>query len=347
MIPFNLQIYPLWISIAAFVVAGAAIAFASVRLSALADRLADLTGMGEALMGGIFLGASTSLSGITASVTAAAEGLPALSLSNAVGGIAAQMVMLVIADISYKNANLEHAAASLENMMQGTLQIIMLGMLLFAITGPELTFWGIHYITPLMFLTYLGGMVIVNSAIKSPMWRPRITRETREDQPREAQGSESHVMRLWISFAATALIVMVSGWLLTQAADSIASRTALSQSLVGGLFVAVTTSTAELITALAAVHRGALTLAVGDILGGNAFDTLFAAVADIFFREGSIYHRATGGIVSLLTLAIIMSGVLLLGLLRREKKGFARIGFESAFVIVIYLVGIALLAGNR
>lgn len=34
-----------------------------------------------------------------------------------------------------------------------------------------------------------------------------------------------------------------------------------------------------------------------------------------------------------------MTGVLLLGMLRRERRGIANIGFESALIFVLYLGG--------
>ncbi|NIQ53654.1 MAG: sodium:calcium antiporter, partial [Gemmatimonadetes bacterium] len=40
---------------------------------------------------------------------------------------------------------------------------------------------------------------------------------------------------------------------------------------------------------MAAVRQGALTLAVSDIVGGNFFDVLFVAAADLAFLQGSIY----------------------------------------------------------
>ena len=83
-------------AIAAFVGLAAVIAVAGTFLTRIADRLADVTGLGEALVGGILLGGVTSLSGITTSVTAAAEGHPELAFSNAIGGIAAQTVFLAV-----------------------------------------------------------------------------------------------------------------------------------------------------------------------------------------------------------------------------------------------------------
>lgn len=56
-------------------------------------------------------------------MTAAYEGYPKLAVSNTIGGIAAQTAFLAIADIDYRKANLEHAAASIANMMQGTLLV--------------------------------------------------------------------------------------------------------------------------------------------------------------------------------------------------------------------------------
>ena len=58
---------------------------------------------------------------------------------------------------------------------------------------------------------------------------------------------------------------------------AIAEKTGISQTVVGGYFTAVATSIPELVTTIAAVRRGALTLAVGGIVGGNMFDMVFIA----------------------------------------------------------------------
>jgi hypothetical protein len=50
-------VWPLGISLAAFVVAAIAIGVAGSRLTRDADDLADVTGLGEAMMGAVFIGA--------------------------------------------------------------------------------------------------------------------------------------------------------------------------------------------------------------------------------------------------------------------------------------------------
>ena len=120
----------LTIALIVFLVCAAVIAIVGTRMTSVADRLADRTGLGEAFVGAVFLGAATSLPGITASVTAAIGGDGQLALSNALGGIAAQTAFLAIADIAWRKANLEHAAASVANMLQASLLVIILALII-------------------------------------------------------------------------------------------------------------------------------------------------------------------------------------------------------------------------
>ena len=329
-----------------FIVSAIVIGFVGFKMAEFADELADRTGLGEAIVGAVLLGASTSIPGITASVVSAIDGFPTMALSNAFGGIAAQTAFLAVADITYRKINLEHAAASVENMMQGSLLIALLGILFLALSGPQISFWGIHPATPILLLSYIGGTRLIYKNRENPMWIPRKTDETRMDVPDENNKMKS-LSRMWISFLISAVLIIAAGWFLTKSAEDIAKLAGLNHSFVGAVLIAVTTSLPELVTSVAAVRRGALTLAVGGVLGGNVFDTLFAAMADVAYREGSIYGAATSKEFIIIGAAVTMTSVLLLGLLRREKKGFANIGFESSLIILIYLISVLLISLNQ
>ncbi|MFW6039954.1 MAG: sodium:calcium antiporter, partial [Gemmatimonadota bacterium] len=149
--------------------------------------------------------------------------------------------------------------------------------------------------------------------------------------------------RLWLRFALLAPVLAGTGWLIAQAGVSLSIRTGLSQTVVGALITAVATSLPELVAAIAAVRQGALTLAVGDVIGGNIFDTLFVAAADVAYRPGSIYHAVPDRVVFLIALTILLTGISLLGFLRREERGIAGIGFESFLILVAFLGGYLLL----
>ncbi len=331
------------INIGIFAIAAFTIALVGVRITKVADRLADKTGLGEAVVGALFLGGATSLPGIVTSVSTAATGHPELSISNALGGIAAQTAFLALADIFYPKANLEHAAASAANLSQGTLLVGLLALPLLAASGPVIAVAGVHPVSLVLPIAYVLGLRLVSRARTQPMWAPKKTSKTRLDAPEEQSGSGSGLTSLWLKLAGYAFVIGAAGYVVGRSGTNIAGLSGLSETVVGGLFTAISTSLPELVTSIAAVRRGALTLAVGDIIGGNSFDVLFIAFADMAYRSGSIYHALTVSQTFIIALTILMTAILLLGLLRREKHGIGNIGFESFLIPILYLGGFCVL----
>lgn len=322
-----------------FAVVTLAIIMAGSRLSKLADNLADRTGMGEALFGILFLAGVTSLPDFAATLSAAVDARPDLAMSNVMGSMAVNLVFLGVGDILYRKANLEHAAASQVNMMLAGLLIVLLTLPLLAIFTPMVSDWGVHPITPVIVAAYLFGLRLVHSAQEKPMWFPKLTRQTVADKPDTR--SSGKLATIWIGFISMAVVTGLAGWLLMESAKGIADQTGLSDTLIGGLLTAVATSTPELVTTIAAIRIGALTMAVSNIFGTNCFNMLVVAAADVGYIQGSIYHdmapvQMTWGLVS-----ILMTAILLLGLMRRETYGIGRIGFESALILGVYAVAIS------
>jgi len=325
-----------------FGAAALVVAICGILMTGLADVIADRTGFGEALVGGVLLGASTSLSGTVTSVVAASGGHPELAASNAIGGIAGQTAFLAIADVVYRRANLEHAAASATNLTQAGLLIVLLSIPLLAGTLPSWTILGIHPATGILVLTYAFGVRLATAARTEPMWRAADTDETRVDAPEDEARSGRPTQLLVAQFCCLGVLVGIAGWLIAATGLQISARSGISETVVGALLTATATSLPELVTTLAAVRRGALQLAVGGIVGGNTFDVLFLALSDVAYREGSLYHEMGTRVQFWTALAVLMTGVLLLGLLRREKHGFANIGFESSVILALYGGAIAI-----
>jgi cation:H+ antiporter len=373
-----------------FALSAVLVATVGMSLARYAKVLARRTGLGQALTGALLLGGSTSLSGITTSVTAAAGGHAELAASNAVGGIAAQTVFLAVADRVYSRANLEHAAASDENMIQGALLIALLALTLLAVNTPPVSVLGVHPMSILLLVAYGFGQRLVYRAQGHDMWRPRLTEFTQREDTGEGHAEQDRsrelgsergpqqdgkhnrkrepdkerernlapnrkrdrhgdradrwpLWRVWVMFGISAAFVGILGYVLANAGALLAQETGLNETVLGGLFTAISTSLPELVTAIAAVRIGALTLAVSDIVGGNAFDMIFLAVADVAFREGSLYHAMGTRPAFLLNLTVLMTAVLLLGLLRRQKHGLWNMGFESILLVLAYGAGFAVI----
>lgn len=328
-------------SILLFAVAAAVIAICGTIMSRVADELADRTGLGEAVVGTLLLAGATSLPDFAATLSAAIDNRPELAMSNVMGSMAVNVALLGIADIVYRKANLEHAAASAANLMQAGLLIAILTIPLIAMALPSVSLWGLHPASPVLVLAYVGGLQLIRRTQASPMWSPRRTAQTVEDTPAQ-EPSRSAALPLWLKFAVLTAVTGVAGWILMEAAKTIADRTALSEGVAGAVLTAFATSSPELATTTAAIRAGALTLAVSNILGTNLFNTLAIAAADVGYRPGAIYQdisalQAVWGLVTLL-----MTAILLLGMVRRQTYGPGRIGFESVLMLSVYGVALVL-----
>jgi len=331
------------LAIVFFLASTLVIAVAGTKLTRTADQMADLTGWGEALFGAIFLGGTTSLPGIVTSVVAAYNGHPQLAISNAIGGIAAQTLFLSIADITYKRTNLEHAAASFANLMQGLLLMGLLSFVLIGVSGPELSIWNVHPLSLAMIVLYVAASRLISKAKDQPMWSPRITLATVQDIPDRRNIENLSLRRVTLQFILLAIVVSGAGYMVAKSGIAIANQTGLSETMIGVLFTAIATSLPELIVSLAAVRQKALTLSVGNIIGGNTFDVLFVAFADIAYNKGSILHAIASDQIFVIALTMMMTSILILGLLHREREGFGKIGWESLMIIIVYLAGNAYL----
>lgn len=327
--------WPLYSLLLSFLLCVILIAFSGTKLAKVAELLAIRTGLGQAITGAVFIGISTSLSGIILSFYTASKGLADLAISNSIGGIAAQTVFLAVADLTYRRANLEHSAASVVNIAQSALLIILLTIPLLAMAGPDYTFWSIHPVSLIMVVTYFFGVRIAGQIKRHPMWTAKKTHLTQDEKTISEDMTQS-LKALLMRFVVLAGLLGSSGYLLAETAIELSDRTGIDDSIMGGFFTSIATSLPELVTTLAAVRAGAINLALGNIIGGNSFDVLFLAGSDVFYRDGSLFHQINQDHISIIGICILMTSFLMLGMIKREKGGFGGIGFESAMILALY-----------
>jgi cation:H+ antiporter len=333
---------PVPAAVAAVVVAAAVIAAIGPRMVRQADRLADLTGLGEAFVGAVLLGATTSLPDIVSTVVPAMNGFPDLAVGNALGGVLGQTAFLAVADLTYRRANLEHAAASVPNLVQGTVLIALLGAVLGLFASPGITVFAVHPGSLLLIVGYAFGLRIVDETTKAPMWEAVDTHETRTDVPDEDEVDRSDLGPLLLRFGVSAVILASAGFALAIGGENLVAEAGLGEAAVGVFITGLSSSLAELVVSISAIRAGALTLAVANVIGGNTFDTLLVVVADVAYRDGSVYAAVGTETMLVAAIAIVMTAIITLGLLRRERHGVGNIGTESAVVLGLYALAVVL-----
>lgn len=100
------------------------------------------------------------------------------------------------------------------------------------------------------------------------------------------------------------------------------------------------TSLPEVSTGLASVRMGDYQLAFGDIFGGNAFLPVLFLLASLLSGEAVIPHAQVTDIY-LTGLGALLSLVYMFGIVFRPTRTIARMGLDSAVVLVLYVVGMA------
>ena len=142
---------------------------------------------------------------------------------------------------------------------------------------------------------------------------------------------------LMFSFAVGAAGIVIAGTFLARGADVIAARTKLGGVWVGTIVVATATSLPEIGTDVAAVRRGAIDLAVGDLFGSNMANMLILGVVALLPAGRDVFRRATLDHALFAALAMIMTSVAALAILIRPEMGIGRLGAVSLLLAVVYL----------
>ena len=113
----------------------------------------------------------------------------------------------------------------------------------------------------------------------------------------------------------------------------------LEASLIGTIFLAISTSLPELVISFASVRLGFLNMAVGNVLGSNMFNLLIIFVADISMRKGSLLENASSKHWTSVGLILILT--FLAGALLRTKSRKASVPV-AASMLILYIAAMAL-----
>lgn len=103
--------------------------------------------------------------------------------------------------------------------------------------------------------------------------------------------------------------------------------------------LAIATSLPELSTGITSARMGDYQLAIGDILGGNAFLPVRFLPATVLAGQ-AVLPAAGRSDIYLTALGAILTVIYMAGLIFRPTKHIARMGVDSLTVLLVYLLGI-------
>ena len=154
---------------------------------------------------------------------------------------------------------------------------------------------------------------------------------------------------LVLIFAIAAGAVWVAGIHLSGSTDVLDTRLGLGEALGGAILLAIATNLPEIAIVVSAALSHSLGIAIGNILGGIAIQTVVLVILDISIgREAALTTRAASLVLGLEGLLVIL--VLAISVMGAQLPGdalFARIEPAALLIAVFWVVGVWLVSRAR
>src|SRR5438128_1600148 len=286
-----------------FVAGAGATWLAGLALSKTTDALDIRLGLGEELGGILLLAVAGSLPEVAITISAAASGNLGLAAGNLIGGIAIQTMVLVLCDFAVgPERPLTFLVGALTPVLEGMLVVLVVsGVLMGALLKPSTAIGGVVSPASLaIVVVWAVGIYVINRVRKDPRWnvtmpgsRPgrRHRRQPHPEQPHPF--ATSSTLRVGAIFGGACLATLVAGFLLEVSGNTLADRAGVNGVIFGATVLAAATALPEISSGIAAVRLGDNALAMGDIIGGNAFQVCLFLVADLVAAKPVLQSAGT------------------------------------------------------
>lgn len=348
-----------------FAVLGAAavvVWLAGTRLARYAMAIAQITGIGQAVVGMLLLGCVTSLPEIAVATSASLANNAGLAVNNALGAVALQIALLAIADaLIGRDTALTHVVADPAVLLQGTMAILMLTLVCGGVMVGDRSVFGIGLWSWALLFTYAVAVTIIARArsawvpleAKKPHTKDRSaelldtgegagTDDERRDDAAEIDAQQP-LRRVVLKTAIAGSAILAAGFLLSRSADAIAEQTGLGANFVGAVLLAFCTSLPDISTVFTSVRMRRYVMAVSEILGTALFNVALLFLVDAVYRGGPVLNEVGrfSGFAALL--AIVLITFYIAGFIERRNRIVLRMGVDSLAVLLIYFGGLFIL----
>ena len=320
--------------IAGFVICSALIFYHGTKLSFYGDLLSIKSGLGKAWVGLILMASVTSLPELVIGISSVTVVESAdLAVGNVLGSCVFNLAILSLLDAIMPGKPVLTQVAN-SNVLAATLCTILLCLVGIGLFLPnELIIMNWIGITSLGFLTiYLVSIRLLH------------TYGLRNDPAIGAVNPpggdvDMSLRKVILWYSVHAVMVIGAAVALPYFSDQISSQTGISQSFVGTLFLAASSSLPEVAVSLSAARIGNVDMAVGNLFGSNIFNIMLLAISDIFYLPGELLKDASEANLVTVFAIIGMNAIAIAGLtIRPEKKRFHFLAWDTMLIFLLYII---------
>jgi len=322
-----------------FMLLAGAIFFAGVRIARYGDVIAEKTGLGRTWVGSVLVGTTTSLPELTtgiSSVTYAAA--PDIVMGNVAGACLFNLLLLAVLDLFQRPKPLSSVVHQ-GHILSAAIGILLASTITVALLVGQRS-GALLWVSPYSLL--IAAVYFVSMKLGYAHEKRRAVQLFEVLKADEQYGAISS-RQAWLYFSFYAAVTVAASIFLPSTAVEVARQTGLGQTIVGTLFVALSTTLPELVVSVSATRSGAIDLAVGNIFGSNIFNFLILALSDFFFVQGPLFVFVAPRHIFSLVSIVAMIAVSIVGLTYRAEKKLFPLAFDSFIIFLIYAANVAAL----
>ncbi len=296
-----------------FTFCAALIGYAGTKLAHYGDVIASKTGWSGSWVGLILLATVTSLPELSTGISSVAlAGAPNIAVGDVLGSCMFNLSILVIADLLYRPDCL-YRCASQGHILSAAFGVVLIGLVGFGLLlGDKARPFSVGHVGIFALLSAILYMLAIRTIFSYETAQLHKSIEKKIDRYKQLS-----LRQACFGYALAAAVVVSAGIWLPFIAIHLADIMGWHNTFVGTVFVAIATSLPELAVTISALRLGALDMAIANVLGSNLFNIFVLAIDDLFFMQGPILSHVSPIHVVTAFSAVIMSGIVIIGLLYR------------------------------
>jgi cation:H+ antiporter len=325
----------------AFVATAALVVLSGIRLSVYGDALADRTGLGSGLIGLVFLAGVTSLPEVVVSLTSVIRAVDAptgadLATGNMLGSNVFNLLILALMALIFP-AHFKPQEMKNPHNDSAVYGLIMLGIFSIAFLTAGFAKMQVPLIGcswPVLALPVAYGFMLMREHRQH-----QASESAEEHLPEESKLAQQPAVQFYSILFSLCAVIIGSGVLLSILGARMSlppdqGGFGLEASLIGTIFLAISTSLPELVISFASIRLGFLEMSVGNVLGSNMFNLLIIFIADTALRGYSMLRQASAKNWTSVVLILLLT--LLAGVLLRTKSSKTSIPL-AALMVGLYI----------
>jgi cation:H+ antiporter len=310
---------------------------AGIAIGRISGELGERLGLGRAWAGAVLLSFATTLPEMVTTATVTMEGAYGLALGGILGSIVFNLFILVLVDIADPEP-LYGGKLSKSHLATGLLGTALLGILMAGLALGIAQGTAIIARSRLIMLAAPAGIIALYFVGQFILFR----------MARQAHAGEMVLptvfsrLPMWgviTAYAATAAVIVIAASALGSAVHRLSDQYGLAATFAGATMLGIITSLPEITNALACARQREYDLAVGNVLGANAFVLVVLAAASLLAGNRIFTGVDTADAMSALVmagLAVIMQVIALGALAVESRHHMKRLSAASLILACLY-----------